>query len=81
MGNAVQCDVWCESEYDGEANSYSSQTEGHKPDSWQYVCISAVKRFILINRIKNKSLFTLYMSVYFLYLSCIYKYKHKHVYI
>ncbi len=33
MGNTVQCDVWCESQYDGEATSCGSQTEGHEPDS------------------------------------------------
>ncbi len=33
MGNAVQCDVGCESQYDGEATSCGSRTEGHEPDS------------------------------------------------
>ncbi len=35
MGNVVQCDVWCESQYDGEATSCGSRTKDHKPDSWQ----------------------------------------------
>ncbi len=32
MGNTVKCDVWCESQYDGEATSFASRTEGHEPD-------------------------------------------------
>ncbi len=34
MGNTVQCDVWCESQYDGEATSFGSRTKDHEPDSW-----------------------------------------------
>ncbi len=41
---------------------------------------SAVKRLITINRIQNKS-FVYKICVYCVYLLCIYKYKHKHVYI
>ncbi len=33
MGNAVQCDVWCESQYDGEVTSCESWTKDHEPDS------------------------------------------------
>ncbi len=33
MGNAVQCAVWCESQYDGEATSGGYWAEGHRPDS------------------------------------------------
>ncbi len=33
MGNAVQCAVWCESQYDGEATSGGYRAEGHRPDS------------------------------------------------
>ncbi len=32
MGNAVQCAVWCESQYDGEATSGGYWAEGHRPD-------------------------------------------------
>ncbi len=32
MGNAVQCDVWCESQYDGEATSCGSRTKDHEPN-------------------------------------------------
>ncbi len=33
MGNAVQCDVRCESQYDGEVTSCDSRTKDHEPDS------------------------------------------------
>ncbi len=33
MGNVVQCAVWCESQYDGEATSGGYRAEGHRPDS------------------------------------------------
>ncbi len=33
MGNTVQCDVCCESQYDGKATYCGSRTEGHVPDS------------------------------------------------
>ncbi len=33
MGNAVQCDVWTESQYDGEMTSCGSRTKDHEPDS------------------------------------------------
>ncbi len=29
MGNAVQWEVWCESQHDGEATYFGSRTEGH----------------------------------------------------
>ncbi len=35
MGNAVQCDLWCESQYDGEDNIWWWV---HGQDSWQHVC-------------------------------------------
>ncbi len=35
MGNAVQCNVRCESQYDGRATSDGEWTEDHKPDSGQ----------------------------------------------
>ncbi len=31
MGNAVQCDAWCESQYDGEVTSCGSRTKDHEP--------------------------------------------------
>ncbi len=45
-----------------------------------YINFSAVKRLIAINRIQNKS-FCLHLYVYCVYLLCIYKYTHMHVYI
>ncbi len=33
MGNAVQCAVWCESQYDGEATFGGYRPEGHRPGS------------------------------------------------
>ncbi len=33
QGNAVQCAVRCESQYDGEATSGGYWAEGHRPDS------------------------------------------------
>ncbi len=32
MGKAVQCDVWCEIQYDGEVTSCGSRTKGHELD-------------------------------------------------
>ncbi len=43
--------------------------------------ISAVKRLIAINRIQNKSFCLHNICAYCVYLLCIYKYKHMHVYI
>ncbi len=46
------------------------------------IIISAVKRLIKINRIQNIQSFCLHnMCVYYVYLLCIYKYTHMHVYI
>ncbi len=42
MGNAVQCDLWCESQYDGDATSCGSRTEGHEPDSWKNIAITKI---------------------------------------
>ncbi len=48
---------------------------------WEIMYISAVKRLIVINHIQNK-LFCLHnISVYSVYLLCIFKYKYMHVYI
>ncbi len=45
------------------------------------VYISAAKQLIAINRIQNKSVCLQNICVYCVYLLCIYKYKHMHVYI
>ncbi len=45
MGNAVQCDVWCESQYDGEVTSCGSQTKDHEQDSW-HLCTTKMYFFI-----------------------------------
>ncbi len=45
------------------------------------IVFSAVKRLIMINRIQNKSFCLHYMCVYYVYLLCVYKYTHTHVYI
>ncbi len=48
---------------------------------FNYIYNSAIKRLIMINRIQNKGFCLHNMCVYCVYLLCIYKYIHMHVYI
>ncbi len=80
--------MWCKAEFSA---SLLQSSASHDPSEIMlifrfaaretFIIISAVKRLIAINRIQNKRFCLHNIYVYFVFLLCIYKYTHMHVYI
>ncbi len=48
MGNAVQCAVWCERQYDGDATSGGYRAEGHQTGFVTHTKYKNVKKTLFV---------------------------------